>query len=126
LAKVLTPDQMQLLRNLAADLNSSQLAMNSGRAVGSNTVQNLGTNNLLSGILGSHIGGSTPVTAMAGRLLQLPYGRANEQITERLGNALLNPQEAARILARRQGPMSPLVENALRLGYGAVPVIAAQ
>jgi hypothetical protein len=101
LAKTLTPKQLQSLRALASDLNASQLAMNSGKAVGSDTVQKLSQGQLLDSTLG-RAGRSTPVTATIGRVLQIPYGTANRQITDRLGNALLDPEEAARLLAMRR------------------------
>lgn len=103
LNKTLTPDQMDVLRRVQADLNASQLAANSGRAVGSNTVQNLAGGNALNALLGGRFGGSTLASATLGRALQLPYGIANQQIGERVGNALLDPQVAARLMQQRAG-----------------------
>lgn len=127
LAKVLSPDQMGLLRNLSADLNASQLAESSGRMVGSSTFQNLAQNNLLTQVMGNRIGGSTPVQATLGRLLQLPYGMANKGIQEKLAEALLNPKQAAAMLA---DPKNSKIVDALRLmsapAAKAVPVISAQ
>lgn len=127
LAKVLSQDQMTLLRNLSADLNASQLAESAGRMVGSSTFQNLAQNNLMTQALGNRLGGSTPVQATLGRLLQLPYGLANQGIQEKLGAALLNPKQAAEMLADPKN--SRLVEALRQLGSPAarsVPVISAQ
>jgi len=122
LMKELSPEQLDILRRIQADLNAGQIASNTGRAVGSNTVQNLAQNQLLQGALGRTIGGSTPATSTLGRLLQLPYGAANKQIQERLGNALLNPQEGARLL---QQPQNNQLLQALSLPtYRSAPVLA--
>lgn len=127
LAKVLSPAQLQLLRNLSADLNASQLAESAGRMVGSSTFQNLAQNNLMTQALGNRLGGSTPVQATLGRLLQLPYGLANQGIQEKLGQALLNPRQAAEMLA---DPKNARIVEMLRQLSGpaarAVPVISAQ
>lgn len=128
LAKLLDPKQLDLLRRVAADLNAGQIANTTGRAVGSNTLQNLAQNQLLTGALGKQIGGSTPATAALGRLLQLPYGTANKQIQEKLGNALLDPKEAARLLAdpKSNALLQTLVNGNSRLAYRAAPAISAQ
>lgn len=129
LMKKLAPDQIDLLRRLAADLNASQLATNSGKAAGSNTVQNLASNNLLQSTLGNKIGGSTPATALLGRVMQLPYGNANKQISEQLGAALLDPQEAARLMQNpaAQSAIARLFgdSGARQLTYRAAPLVAA-
>jgi hypothetical protein len=101
LMKDLSPKQLDVLRRVQADLNATQLANNSGRAVGSNTVQNLSQNQLLTRALGTRLGGSTPVTATLGRLMQIPYGTANQQIQEKLGQALLDPKIAAQLLSQK-------------------------
>ncbi|MGJ7613937.1 MULTISPECIES: glucosaminidase domain-containing protein [unclassified Variovorax] len=128
LAKDLSPAQLQVLRNIQADLNAGQIANNVGRAVGSNTVQNLAQNQLLQGALGGTLGGSTAATSTLGRVLQLPYGTANKQIQERLSNALLDPQEAARLLS---GPQTSALRNALSqgartIGYRAAPALSVR
>lgn len=122
LAKTLTPEQLQQLRNLAADLNASQLAMNAGKAGGSNTVQNLAQDRALQSTLG-RVGASQPVQTTLGTLLKLPYMRANHSIQQKLGDALLNPQEAARLLeelppstlARLIGPAGALATRSAPL-----------
>lgn len=127
LQKVLAPEQIDLLRRLAADLNASQLATNAGKAVGSNTVQNIAGANVLQQVLGNRLGGSAPAQSVAARLLQLPYGASNRMIQDKLGNALLNPQEAARLMATPEGNMLMRVLSAGgELPYRAAPALAAQ
>ena len=127
LIKKLAPEQMAILRKVSADLNAAQIANNAGRAVGSNTLQNMAQNQLLTASLGKTMGGSTPATATLGRLLQLPYGTANKQIQERLGNALLDPKEAARLMADpKTNNLLNMLSGTGQLGYRAAPLIYAQ
>lgn len=126
LAKELSPQQLQILRNIQADLNAGQIASNVAKAGRSDTFQNFSQNKLLQEALGRKLGGSTAASATLGRLLQLPYGTANKQIQERLGNALLNPQEAAALLAEPQGNalLQALTQN--QLPYKAAPAISSR
>jgi hypothetical protein len=128
LQKALAPEQLDLLRRLAADLNASQLAANSGKAVGSNTVQNLAGTNVLAKALGDKLGGSATAQSVLGRLLQLPYGSSNRMIQDKLGNALLDPKEAARLMATPEGNAlrRALSGEAAQIGYRAAPALSAR
>lgn len=126
LVRELSPKQMSVLRGIQADLNAAQIANNTGRTVGSNTVQNLGQGQLLESILGRRLGGSTGATATLGRALQIPYGTANKQIQERLGAALLDPKEAARLMTEPQGNSLLRAFQNSSLPYRAVPAISAR
>ncbi len=119
--------QLDVLRRIQADLNAGQIANNTGRAVGSNTVQNLAQNQLLQGVLGQAAGNSTAARSTLGRLLQLPYGTANAQIQERLGNALLDPQAAAKLLSEPQtNALLQALQGPRALAYRAAPAITAR
>lgn len=125
LARSLTKDQLQALRNLAADLNAANLSINSGRSVGSNTVQNLAGDRLLSNALG-RLGQSTPVKATLGNALKIPYIRANQDIQGKLGSALLNPLEAAMLMGRRDvNPLDLIPQPALSLLYRSPTLLTA-
>jgi hypothetical protein len=126
LGKQLSPAQLQVLRNIQADLNASQIAANVGKAGRSDTFQNFSQNQLLDSAFGRTLGGSTAATSTLGRLLQVPYGTANKQIQERVGNALLNPQEAAQLLAdpRNNSLLQALTQNTLP--YKVAPAISAR
>lgn len=126
LQKTLTKEQFQLLRNLAADLNGNQAGLNAGRSVGSNTVQNLAGDNLLQSTLGNLVGGSTAAKTTLGSLLKVPYVRANQDIQNVLGDALLDPKYAARLLEMSQSPslgqkLAPLSS----LLYRSAPILPA-
>jgi len=127
LQEVLSPEQMDLLRRVSADLNAGQLAANAGKAVGSNTVQNLAGVNVLNTVLGNKMGGSTAAQSLLGRILQMPYGASNKMIQDRLGAAMLDPKEAARMLADPQNNnlLRALTQGA-PLAYKAAPAISAQ
>ena len=125
LSKVLTDGQLQLVRNLAADLNASQLGMNAGKAVGSNTVQNLAQDKFLKGALGK-LGISSGVKSTLGNLLKIPYYRADQDIMQIVNEGLLNPLEGGRLLGlQRQTPMK-VNENALKAAYLAAPVVGSR
>ncbi|MFT4267917.1 MAG: hypothetical protein QM586_11970, partial [Xenophilus sp.] len=125
LAKKLTPEQLQVLRNVQADLNAATLASTAGKAVGSNTVQNLASDQALQGLLG-RVGTSTAARSLVGALLKFPYARAGEQIEERLGHAMLNPLAARALMERAARPsiMDRLrQEQAAALAARAVPAL---
>jgi len=126
LGKKLSTSQLQVLRNIQADLNASQIAANVGKAGRSDTFQNFAQNQLLESSLGRSIGGSTAASSTLGRLLQLPYGTANKQIQERLGNSLLNPQEAASLLAEPGGNSLLRAFQNSAIPYKAAPAISAR
>ena len=125
LTKILTKEQLQNLRNLAADMNASQLAMNSGKSTGSNTVQNLSNDQLLTSLMG-RLGGTTPAKTTLGNLLKVPYIRANQDIQQRLGNALMSPGTAADLIERASRPANPLAPRSVAgLAYRVPPLLPA-
>lgn len=128
LQKTLAPEQLDLLRRLAADLNAGQLAANSGRAVGSNTIQNATGVNALSSLIGQRLAGSSPVQATLGRAVNWLYKKPDEQILNKLSEALLDPTEATRIMNTPQGNalLRALSDPAARIGYRAAPALSAQ
>jgi len=108
LKRVLTPDQLQRLREVAADANAARLGLEAGKSVGSNTVQNLSQSWLLQRVFGE-LGESPMVSSIMRKPLGLIYGGANEQITDRLSRALLDPEYARQLIgtpARRGGGTS--------------------
>lgn len=93
LSKLLSPDQMQRLRNVAADASAEEQAMNVGRPVGSNTDQNLNSGELLKSIAGKTIGGSTGARTL-GRALNFIYKIPNEETVSKLSDLMLSPDSA--------------------------------
>jgi len=113
LAKVLTPDQMKNLKNIAADLQRGALSETAGRAAGSNTYQNLST----SYILGQSLGGKTPQSPLMQNLLRpLAWlNRLNEtELQELLTDAMLDPALARTLMAKT----SPRAVESIALELG--------
>lgn len=128
LAKNLSKEQLQILREVSADLNANQIAGNAGKAIGSNTVQNLASSNTLASILGQSAAGSTLGQSALNRLLQLPYGSSNAMIQEKLGKAMLDPAEMARLLKEPGANklLQTLGGGLAPVGYRAAPLLTSQ
>lgn len=95
-AKSISPEQLQALTAIRDDL-LRQSNSGAGRSVGSNTFQNLATNNILENALPGPVraltgGTNGPVGTLAGRVGNWIYGGANENIQNRLLQMLLDPQ----------------------------------
>jgi len=81
----------------------------------------------LSSLLGEKMGGSVMSKSLMGRLLKLPYGTADEMIREKLGEALLNPQVAAKYMQQQQtNKLGSLLQGASPYVYKAAPALSAQ
>ena len=104
LQDVMTPEQMDILRNIRGDLSRNVTARDAGRSVGSNTAQNLAGQNLIRQFLGplgvpESITGSTAASQVArGPGLFMKAGEGGIQDT--LSEALLDPKYAAELLRR--------------------------
>jgi hypothetical protein len=102
-AKSISDEQMGVLNAIRGDL-LRQDAVNAGRSAGSNTFQNIATNNILASLLPGKLGSLAEqkvggVVGQAGRLL---YSGPNEAIRNRLVDMLLDPAAAEQALARQQ------------------------
>jgi len=103
LQKTLNSDQFNALKQLQSDLNASQLAATSGKSIGSDTAQKLASQNILTSALGSKLGGSTATKSLLQGALNIGYAIPNKLIMEKMGNALLNQEEMARIAKTKEG-----------------------
>jgi hypothetical protein len=102
-AKAITPEQMNTLTAIRDDL-LRQNSLSAGRSAGSNTFQNISTNNILANLLPGQLGELATqkaggVVGQAGRLL---YSGPNEAIRNRLVDMMLDPATAEQALARQQ------------------------
>ena len=126
----LTPRQQKALQAIKDDLARAEFAKTAGRGVGSDTVQKLAMSNLLEATGAPRIPAllSRPA-AMAKWATEKVYGAADREAAKRLSEALLDPQETARIMAGvKPPPQSAIDENtrrklALLLRSGAMPAI---
>lgn len=131
-AKSITPEQIQFLTSLRDDL-LRQANSGAGRSIGSNTFQNLATNNILENALPGPVralmgGSSGPVGTLAGKAGNLIYGGSNEAIQNRLLDMMMNPQQGLQALQNVGGNQltGPLGRNALlqRLAPNLLPATA--
>lgn len=98
----LSGQQRQTLEELANELSRAGRADTMGKAVGSNTVQNmLAAERILpAGLL--RFGG--PIGSMAKGAVNLAFKDSNEKIATLLGNGVINPKEAARLIQLANTP----------------------
>ena len=110
LADIMPTADIAALESVARDLASKTAAEEMGRSVGSNTAQNLASQNLMRRILGpmgmpETAGESTIAQTIASPLTGLyRLGGAEPKILERLSQAALDPADAARLLLMAQQP----------------------
>lgn len=107
LARVLTQPQMDTLQAIGSDLNREALTGSVGKAVGSNTMQNLAMSNLLAQALGRG-SGTNPIARLVSYPLSMPYkwSGSEQQIQDLLDQAMLNPRLGAELMrAVPPGPM---------------------
>lgn len=129
-AKSVTGDQLQALTAIRDDLlRQSNLSL--GKSIGSNTFQNIATDNIISSIGGqtlSNIANKTGVAGVLGQVGKLAYSGPNEAIRNRLADMMLNPELAQNALSR-----APTVANQNRLltgplsqlTYRSAPILGA-
>ena len=107
-AKSVTPDQMDVLRSLQSDL-LRQNALNGGRSAGSNTFQNIATDNLLSSLLPNQLGtfAKDKLGGAIGQVGKLAYSGPNEAIRNRLTDMMLQPDILSQVMARQRAIAGP-------------------
>ena len=133
LAKTLTAEQLASLNAVRDDLALAEFAQNAGRAVGSNTAQNLAYSNMLNQLgisdLLRNFGGGQAVGKLAAKAGDVIYSKANQEIAGLLANTMLDPAEAARLMLLRDSANPALVKAAKTglLGISrTTPVLLAQ
>lgn len=102
LSKVMEPNQLSTLGAIKDDLLRADFANTAGKGVGSDTVQKLAFSNMLdqAGVPNA-IRSIAPVGIVGNlsqRAGQIVYKDANEKMAAQLAQALLNPQEAAKLM----------------------------
>lgn len=125
-AKSLTSDQLGTLKAIRDDL-LRQTNLGAGKAAGSNTLQNIATDNVLStlmpGKVGEVVGGK--VGGVVGQIGKLMYSGPNEAIRNRMVDLMLDPVAAqSAMTAARQPILSGQVATSIRdLSNSAAPVV---
>lgn len=132
-AKSIEAAQMQALKAIQADL-LRQTALGAGRSAGSNTFQNIATDNILNtflpGKLGQAVGGK--VGGILGQAGKLAYSGPNEAIRNKLADMMLDPALAQSAFQPANPLLGPAGQrfNALLEAYGpaayrAAPVLSS-
>ena len=116
---VFNPSQQVRLAQIGQDLQAANFAQTAGRGVGSDTVQKLAYSNMLNqaGVptfLRNFVPGQVVGNVLA-QGAQAGYSNANQKLAEQLALALLNPQEAARMMAQASPALRNKLGEALRL-----------
>jgi len=102
--------------------------LNLGRSAGSNTFQNIATDNILTSILPGRLGAAAQsrVGGVLGQVGRLAYSGPNEAIRNSLADMMLDPALARAVLARQAIPGPSALERLLELpGAQVVPRIAS-
>jgi hypothetical protein len=78
--------------------------------------------------VGKNIGGSSPVQATVGRAINWLYKKPDAEVMNKLGQAMLDPQEAARLLQTPEGNalLKALNARTAQIGYRSAPALSAQ
>jgi hypothetical protein len=124
-AKAVTDDQMGTLQALHDDL-LRQDYLNAGRSAGSNTFQNIATDNILSSLVPGRAGEALrgKVGGVLGQVGRVAYSGPNEAIRNRLTDMMLTPELARAALARQKAIGGPTaLERFLQLPKVQQPVV---
>jgi hypothetical protein len=95
-AKSVSGEQMETLRAIRDDL-LRQSNLSKGKSIGSNTFQNIATDNILNSLAGntlSNVAGKLGIAGVAGQVGRLAYSGPNEAIRNRLADMMLQPELA--------------------------------
>lgn len=110
--------QMNALNSILLDVQRANTAQNAGRGVGSDTVQKLAYTNMLDQAgVPTFLRSFAPaqiVGNIGSRGADLAYGRANRELSNRLAEVMLDPQQAAQLMLSA----GPAGQNALAMLLG--------
>jgi hypothetical protein len=138
-AKALTTNQLNVLKSIRDDLLRKSRT-SAGKSAGSNTFQNVATDNIISSVLPGKTGEivGNKVGGVAGQLGRLMYSGPNEAVRNRLTELMLDPGAAKAAMESANAPLlqqlawpevsalqnkgKPLLQSL----YRAAPVMQAQ
>ncbi len=122
MADVMTPQQMQTLNAVGADLARKANAQDIGRGVGSDTFQKLAMSNIAAQSGAPRVMGAALNAPGVSKVSRWLYSGPEEQIQSQIAKALLDPQEAARLM--RANPARPPLPPILSSNPGRFPQLA--
>ena len=105
-AKALTTDQLNTLKSIRDDLLRKSRA-GAGKSAGSNTFQNIATDNVIASLLPGKAGEivGNKVGGVAGQLGRLMYSGPNEAVRDRLAELMLDPGAAKAAMESANTPL---------------------
>jgi hypothetical protein len=105
-AKSLTSDQLNTLKSIRDDL-LRQSRSSAGKSAGSNTFQNIATDNIISSLLPGKAGEvvGSKVGGVAGQLGRLMYSGPNEAVRSKLVDLMLDPGAAKAAMESANTPL---------------------
>lgn len=125
--KILSPEQVQALKDVSADLGRQQTGQGGGKAIGSNTLQNLASASMLDNVasaLGSPRLAEAPIVQRLSRVLDNVYRVAGvpTDLKEGLTRVVLNPEapESRAILAKITPTQRRLITQAIAPYLGRI------
>jgi len=131
LMKVLTPEQFGNLERISADLERGALSMSAGKAVGSNTMQNLSVAHVIGSAVGGKLAQNPVMRTLSAPLKWLSDISGNEAaLQDLLTDAMLDPV-LAKSLMRKATPSAvesvafELRQRAIARGIGGAAGTAA-
>lgn len=115
-AKSVTQDQLKKLEAIRQDLLRQDF-LNSGRSAGSNTFQNISTNNIMASLLPGGAGrvAQNKLGMVVGQAGKLMYSGADDAIRGKLVDMMLEPELARAVLARQAAMGGPTALERLLL-----------
>jgi hypothetical protein len=130
-AKSLADDQINVLKNIREDL-LRQSNLSAGKSAGSNTFQNIATDNILGTLMPGKMGGivNNRIGDVLGQVGKLAYSGPNEKIRNVLVDSMLDPAAAQTIMSPVQRQLGPVRAGVNALAdylqpsiYRAAPVL---
>lgn len=127
-AKAVTEKQLAALNSIYDDL-LRQTETAAGRSAGSNTFQNIATDNILANLLPGETGGliNGRIGDVVGQFGRLAYSGPNEKIRNRLAEMMLDPASAEAAMRRAAAPSTtnPLADQFGQSLFRVAPTLPA-
>lgn len=129
-AKSVDEEKLKTLMSIRDDLLRKE-SNNAGKSAGSNTFQNIATDNILGTMLPGKLGGlvSGRVGDVVGQVGKLAYSGANEKIRNNMLDMMLDPALAQTILKRQQAlggssKLAGLLDSSAPMLYRSAPALS--
>lgn len=126
-AKSVTQDQLQVLTAIRDDL-MRQANLGLGKSIGSNTFQNIATDNIVDTLGGNfltRLADKTGASGLLGQAGRLVYSGPNEAVRNRLVDMALNPELAEQTMAAPQRVARNRLTELLNQDYVQLPIRSA-